>query len=293
MDTLDTLDTPTASRGGNTSPSGPPRCATKLRNWFLTWNNYTEEDKEEFRQWVLDSKTKTHAIQAEVGENGTPHLQGCIAFENGRSFDQLHKKWPKVHWERCKSLKDAMDYCQKSETRVEVIDVKDDKPEEIEDELSKVEPYWWQRNIIDLVKEKPDNRTIHWYFDEVGNGGKTTLAKHLCINYPDQIIMLSGGPSNCKYGIMSFLYNKVKGEWVRNNRNLRAVLFDFTRSQDDKVSYQALEEIKNGIFFNTKYECKQILYNCPHVICFANFIPDTKKLSEDRWKIIDINSDVV
>ena len=63
---------------------------------------------------------------------------------------------------------------------------------------------------------------------------------------------------------------------------------DFTRDVEEYVSYQAIEAIKNGIFYNTKYESKMITYNSPHVIIFANFFPDITKLSSDRWVIREL-----
>jgi hypothetical protein len=43
------------------------------------------------------------------------------------------------------------------------------------------EPYGWQTEIINLLKDKPDKRTIHWYWEDKGNVGKTTLCKYLVI----------------------------------------------------------------------------------------------------------------
>ena len=59
---------------------------------------------------------------------------------------------------------------------------------------------------------------------------------------------------------------------------------EFTRSQEQFVSYQAIEEVKNGILFNNKYEAKMVVFNNPHVVVFSNFEPDYKALSSDRIK---------
>lgn len=290
LDTQNTRDTLVGAGGNTDSASSPATSSKKFRNWFFTWNNFNDDDWKNLKCWLESEKTKRYACQPEIGKSGTPHIQGVIAFINARSLKQLHDRWPKIHWEVCKSLKDAVEYCTKVETRAgEGIEKKDETI--VVDPLLNKTMRDWQNNLLTILEKKPDDRKIIWIHDEFGNSGKTSLAKHLCIKHPDETLYLSGGPSNCKYGIMSFLYTKSKGKWVRNERVLKTVIFDFTRSVEERVSYQALEEIKNGIFFNTKYETMMVMYNCPHVVVFANFSPDESKLSSDRWLIVNIEED--
>lgn len=282
-DTADTVDTGnTQDERGDGNTKSPPRS----RNWIWTWNNYTEEE-----EFLVKSFSERECIQStvakEVGEEGTPHLQGCWIFKNARTFNSLKTAFPKIHLEKARNKEAALEYCRKKETNVGQL-VELGVNEKVEDPLEGLELFDWQKELIEYIGTKPDKRTIRWYVDKVGNSGKTSIAKHLCIKYENEIIYLSGGPSQVKYGVMTFLYNKKNGKLVRNNKNLRAAVFDFTRSQDERVSYQALEEVKNGIFFNTKYECKQVIFNCPHIICFANFEPDMDKLSRDRWVIKEL-----
>lgn len=70
--------------------------------------------------------------------------------------------------------------------------------------------------------------------------------------------------------------------------NSNTIIIDLSRSMEDHVPYEAIEDIKNGIFFSGKYESKMIVRNNPIVIIFANFEPDTSKLSKDRWVITKI-----
>lgn len=105
--------------------------------------------------------------------------------------------------------------------------------------------------------------------------GKTTLAKHLCLKYKNEIIFLSGKANDIKYAVFEFTKKKT----------LRCAIFHYTRSNEQFVSYEAIESIKDGIFFNNKYESAQVIYDCPHIIVFANFQPNYGSLSKDRWKI--------
>lgn len=281
-DTNDTTDT--ADQGpqiGNTKVN------LRARFWTWTWNNYSEENVTEMTDFC-NKNCKTFNFQREIGEEcGTPHLQGFWEFANARYFSSLKKNFEKIHLEKARNIEACRDYCRKPETRVgETIE---GGTAVTRDPLKNFKLRVWQQDFVNMIESPPDERTIHWYYDPVGNCGKTTLAKHLCLKYKNEIICLSGGPAGCKYGVMSFLFNKVKSKWERNDKKLRAAVFDFPRSVEDKVSYQALEEVKNGIFFNTKYESMMVVYDCPHVAIFANFLPDTSKLSADRWKIIDLS----
>ncbi len=56
----------------------------------------------------------------------------------------------------------------------------------------------------------------------------------------------------------------------------------------DHINYEIIESVKNGIIYNTKYECEMRVYAIPHVIVFSNEMPDETKLSRDRWNIQEI-----
>jgi len=81
------------------------------RGWCFTLNNYTPAEVTK----LLDQSYKYLAYGKEVGESGTPHLQGYIHFECARTFSQVRKLLgPRFHLERRKgSLRQAIDYCSK------------------------------------------------------------------------------------------------------------------------------------------------------------------------------------
>lgn len=67
------------------------------------------------------------------------------------------------------------------------------------------------------------------------------------------------------------------------------ILFDFTRTKPYSIDlaavYSCIEKVKNGNFVSTKYDSKTILTAVPHVVIFANFLPNLGSLSFDRWTI--------
>lgn len=65
------------------------------RNWCFTLNNYSEED----RLSLLQSDCVYVVIGKEVGENGTPHLQGYISFAGNKRLAAMRVLSARAHWE--------------------------------------------------------------------------------------------------------------------------------------------------------------------------------------------------
>ncbi len=77
----------------------------------------------------------------------------------------------------------------------------------------------------------------------------------------------------------------------REQKSRRVVIFDLTRSKtitEVTSAYQAMESIKSGIFFASKYESSSVITATPHLYCFANSLPTRSLLSMDRWKVYRI-----
>ncbi len=91
---------------------------SKGRNWVFTLNNYTKKDIGTFFDLKLMQNLKSFCFQEEMGENGTPHLQGVLAYKNAISFNSVKKIHPLAHWEKCKNLKASLQYCSKADTRI-------------------------------------------------------------------------------------------------------------------------------------------------------------------------------
>jgi len=257
----------------------PRNTSIRGRLWGpCTWNNYSEVDFEKLVSYCRD-KCQDFAINKEIGEEGTPHLQFCMKFKNAKEFTTLKNQFPACHLEKAKNWGAVKNYCTKAETSIcEAVTPCTRRP--LKDPLEGKEPKEFQKFIMDLVDTEADDRTINWIYDPVGCAGKTTLAKHLCINHPGKILYVSGKAADIKYGVTSFLDNEIN--------DLYLLFIDLTRSVENFVSYEAIEAVKNGIFYNTKYESKMIVFNSPHVVVLANFEPELEKLSADRWNIIEL-----
>lgn len=257
-----------AEKTGNTKKSSQPR---QCRLWCFTWNNYPKDAISTLKE-VFKFNRVEYGFGEEIGEKcETPHLQGWISFEKRNRPTSL--KLPKqIHWECGKGDKNSnIDYCNKDglyHTNVEDFDL---GPEDI---LESKQLYKWQKDVIEIIKNKPDTRKIYWFWEPKGCVGKTTF---------------------CKY--LTYLYNAVPLEGKKNDVLFCAASFpsllyvwDIERDMEEHMRYGALEKVKNGYYMSAKYESKPINRKIPHIICFANFEPDISKLSADRWVIINIGN---
>nr|WAE42275.1 MAG: replication associated protein [Cressdnaviricota sp.] len=260
---------------GNTNP--PPQ--KKMRSfaskyWVFTYFKAEIEDIEQVKK-CLGSKGSKFLFGLETcPTTGKKHLQGFIQARDKIRPMEAFPEMEGAHWEKCKAGENKnVRYCRKDGQ------VHTNMEDFVEDPLAGLELYPWQQELKDLVAGKPEKRKIYWYWESKGNIGKTDFAKSLCIS-SENVIYVGGKASDIKHGIIEM--KKKVGVFPRT------VIWDIVRSLEEYVSYQALEEIKNGIFFSGKFESGMCLYNTPHVIVFANFAPETSKLSADRWVIKEI-----
>lgn len=86
--------------------------SARSRAWCFTLNNYSDEDVLTFQAMECDYIV----FGKEVGESGTPHLQGYVYFANARSLKSVKKINAKMHLEPAKgSSKQNFDYCTKQD----------------------------------------------------------------------------------------------------------------------------------------------------------------------------------
>lgn len=246
------------------------------KRWCFTLNNYKEGDMEAIIK-CCSSNSSNYIIGKEVGESGTPHLQGYIEFN--KKIRPLNLIELGCHWEKAKGNREAnIKYCSKDNEYKTSFYIP--KPINV---LTENELYWWQACLWELLTQEPDNRLIWWIYDETGNIGKSAFAKFLCIN--EKCLVVDGKANDIFCGIAG--YKDEKGYYPE------IVVIDCPRHNFGFMNYGAIEKVKNGLVFSGKYESKQMIFNSPHVVVFANQEPDRTKFSIDRWKIkkiIDVNS---
>lgn len=260
-----------AEPGGNTNPQ------SQRAKWVFTWNNYSDEANT-ILKYFFEGYCKELGYGREVAPTtGTPHLQGYFHLSKKLRFDQVKKLLPKeinfrtmggtIAQNKVYAVKDG-DFTiwekqgsPKGDPKVEI--------------LSTLRP--WQDDIITLLLKEPNDRTINWVWDSKGNTGKTSLCKYLIIKM--KAFYAYGDAKDVKCAL------------AQSKDLPRIILIDIPRG--GRIDYKLLEEIKNGLLFSGKYESKMIIMNSPHLVVFANRAPDTEKLSQDRWNIMEIEENKI
>lgn len=68
------------------------------KTWRFTLNNYTPVQEATIKSWAPESVNHL-VVSREVGESGTPHLQGYVTFTASRRLAALKKLLTTAHWE--------------------------------------------------------------------------------------------------------------------------------------------------------------------------------------------------
>lgn len=87
---------------------------SRTRSFCFTWNNYNDEAIEVLRGLYEGGQATYVLYGREVGEMGTPHLQGYIQFTNGKSLSSAVSCLRGAHVEiRRGTIAQAVAYCKK------------------------------------------------------------------------------------------------------------------------------------------------------------------------------------
>lgn len=240
------------------------------RVWCFTLNNYTEDHIA-----LLEEKLETTFVfQQETGENGTPHLQGCVYFKKPvRPSESIKIK--EIHWEKCRSWDLSVKYCSKTDTRTGKVFYKGVRLPRVDNRICGFIPNAWQQQLINIHESDPDWRKIYWYVDLKGGKGKSLLAKYMYTKYNDVCVVTA---------------TKSADILTSAEEHYKSYIIDMPRCAGEFCPFNAIEQIKNGFITDAKLKKKArvLCFEPPHVFVFSNHHPDLSKLSSDRWKIIEL-----
>jgi len=276
MSTVATLSSQNVVSGNTKKPRV---CSSKC--WCFTYNNYNEDTLARLKT-SFEADCEKWVMGKEIGSEGTPHIQGYIkAWKKIRPIEHFDTK--DIHWEKAKgSIEENWIYCTKDGSYESnfFLPLKIRATRIPKFSLKKEIFFPWQQRALDRLLAQ-NARQLLWVFSKKGNLGKSSFAEWIVLNYEGANFLENGSKKDLMYIL------KLKNE-------MDFVIFDFSRTVEDYVSYDNLESIKNGRIVSTKYEGSvMILDYHPRVAIFANFEPEYSKLSSDRWDImcIDENSD--
>lgn len=259
---------------GNTKPN-PKQCSPAIR-WCFTLNNWTESQFEIITEKIVPKFCKYAIIAKECGS--TPHLQGYIELRaKGRPLN-IFGCTNAIHWEKANGcrIQNEIYICKEDEDFWEY-DPQKPPPVKV---ISKDIMYPWQEALLEITSKDPDERLIYWIWSKKGRTGKTSFQKYLVVNRNATI--LGGKAGDCRNGIV---------EYMKKNGNVpKLICVNIPRSfNEEYVSYEGFENIKDMCFYSGKYEGGMVCGNPPHLFIFANVPPKEDKLSNDRLEIICID----
>lgn len=266
-------------REGNTKSSR----IVPSKYWCFTLNNYTEMEMETLETIFKDLNIEYGFGKEIMGKNGTPYLHGWI--DSPKKIRPMEKfKNKRIHWEKNNgNRKQNIAYCSKEgdyktnifslAQRMHLLNLP------LPDQL-----YPWQQVILTLIDLNPE-RQIIWRWSKNGNTGKTTFAKFL--TETRGAILIDGEKSDILYAAARYVSN-----FDRETLFSMKIIFilDFSRTVENFISYDALEKLKNGLWFSPKYKSKMVLFPPPTVLIFTNFSPKYDLLSADRWNVENVDT---
>lgn len=287
------------------------------KNWCFTLNNYTAADVEKLVQLEAESSVSYCIFGKEIGESGTPHLQGFVSFNVRKTRAAAIALCGQAHFTVARQVQNSIEYCKKEGDFTEVgtppssssgkrTDIDAFKEDVVQGNLNfkdlrELHSEVWAKYPRFCVEYVNDHRPLKKVAEHPLRDWQTLLYDRL-IGLPDErkVIFLVDVVGNSGKSWFAHWFHQQdvrptqvilpgkKADMVYALEPSVEVLFiDAPRSkQGDYLQYDFLEEVKNGYVFSSKYESRMKTLPPCHVVVSMNEEPDLTKLSFDRYDII-------
>jgi len=287
--------------------------------WVFTLNNYTNDQVLHLQQ--LAPAVKYLIFGREVGEAGTPHLQGFVIFkERKRLTSAKNLISNQAHLEVARGTSEqASDYCKKEGNFEEFGSFPTKAPNVFEEFKKWVLDQTSKPTAAMVAAEHPSifirySRVMEWidliYPTPITNPGEYRPYQQSLADILEQqpdprkilFVVDPVGNTGKSWFVRKWLsehdeFTQCLSVGKRDDlahvvcESKRYFLFDLPRSQSEFLQYSVLEQLKDQQIFSPKYNSKmKRLAHRPHVVVFMNEEPDRTKLSVDRYQVINWNS---
>lgn len=240
--------------------------SNKSRGFAFTWNNYTDEHIEHLKNLPF----RYLIFGKEVGESGTPHLQGYILFENPRAFDNVRKKvfLEKAHVEIAKSAAACMKYCKKEGDWYEYGNAPEQgRRVDLEEMVELVKEgksnrELWQHNAtamtlyhkafercrVDHFFDRKEPPKVSWFFGRTGKGKtRTAFESHATV------------------------YIKDGTQWWDGYNQQEAIIID---DFDGRWPFRDLLRLLDRYPYSGQVKGGYVKINSPHIYITCEFTPE-------------------
>ena len=152
-------------------------------------------------------------------------------------------------------------------------------------DVGNVELKPWQESLLEYVQQ-PCDREIFWIIGKEGNEGKNWFQKY---------VKSWLGARRVVTGIDIKANNASIFQALRKCPIVTADIFLFNIGKSmkkfDQINYDALEKMKDGEAFASKYGSQQLKIRVPNVVMvFSNSPPDVRELAKVRFRVFNINN---
>lgn len=244
---------------------------SRKRNWVFTINNYTVDDIS-----ACDKIKCGYIIYGrEVGENGTPHLQGYIEFENGKSMTSVVKLLGgRCHVEaRRGSASQASEYCKKDGNFTERGEIS--KQGERSD-LTELATLVKDRGVEGVVEEMPE--MIIRYAKGIEKLAELYLKPRTT---KPRVVWLWGksgvGKSRTAFSVESqetcYSWNQTKW-WNGYHQQSRLVIDDFSHDTNNDAEFRYLLKLLDRYPMQVETKGGMVQLNSQEIYITCEFPPD-------------------
>lgn len=221
---------------------------------------------------------KDWVVALETGKRGYKHYQ--IRFDISGDYDtffqQVHEAIPELHLEKASDGPFDNNYERKEGFFVSSRDT----DEILRIRFCRLNPV--QRDILAIVDSQNDREVDVW-LDPRGNHGKTWMTIHLWER--GQALVVPRYATTAEK-LSAFVCSAYKGEPY--------IIIDIPRATVPNTAlYEAIEELKDGLVFDTRYSGRTRNVRGAKIIIFTNNALDPEKLSADRWRLHGIAKQAV
>ncbi len=256
------------------------------KRWCFTLNNYTEE---EVSAIVLQFKEYCDIafFSYEVGDSGTPHLQGYVEFIVQRRPRAVIDCTNRIHWgdEKGRACRGNREQNLRYVTKDSALVFSWGLPKPLK-LIGYDDMYVYQRGVLELVLEEPNDRSVIWVYGEKCIG-KTQMLRYLCAKHNAYILPVSEKHALAQVYIIEEKFSGQKDPIYCIN-----LTADQSRFQKHML-FSIIEAVKDGVFsanFGTDAN-GMCLFNPRHMIVFANEKPDFTKTEIDLNRFITYKVD--
>lgn len=296
----------------------------RSKHYAFTLNNWTDDDKVKLLAAFNAGGVDYLVFGEEIGTSGTPHLQGHVSFSQvTRGPKVLKVLGVQCHLSMAKNAQRSIDYCKKSGSYTEYgssssvpvarqrTDIEEFKlsvkggitslkvlreihsgflsrcerfaQAYVDDNRPSVPirdhtPNDWQQCILDACSSEVDDSVIHFVIDHQGQGGKSWVCSYIERKIEKSQVLKAAKRDDMAYALDEDRLSLSFSEPA-------VVLVDVPRCYMEHLSYQFLEDLKDGRVFSPKYHSRTKRFCPPHVFVFCNEDPDESKLSGHRFNL--------